>query len=202
MSLEYWMRELERFFESRADSLVEVLDAANCREAWLQAEMFRSFRHSAGLRSFSVNTLPIGPRKNADFSADDPSRVVGEVKILGWDYFTKDITGGSIRPIMDRLDRPITASDRDLVLGPWGLIVDFFRLVDFADRDRRDAILVLVVDERSQYDRSLARALRQINFVRPSRDVRYAAGLIRLWSLPNGASQVIAEQSIGRADWK
>ena len=184
MSLEFWMQELAVFFESRRDSLVEVLDAASCREAWLQAEMFRSFRHAAGMRSFSVNSLPIALRKNADFSAEDPSRVVGEVKILGWDYETKVITGGTLKLILDRLDRPITASDRDLVLGPWGLIVDFFHLLDFAEHNRRDAILVLIVDERSAYDRSLARALRQINFVGPSRDLQFPAGLIRLWPLP------------------
>jgi hypothetical protein len=76
-----------------------------------------------------------------------------------------------------------------MVLGPWGLIPDFFRLLDFAGRDDREAFLVLVVDERSPKDQSLARGLRGINFLSPSRDVRFPAGVIRIWSVLASAAQ-------------
>jgi len=72
------------------------------------------------------------------------------------------------------------------LLGGWGLIHDFFRLLDFANREKRDAYLVLIVDERHEKkrDSSMGRALRGINFVGPSHDVLFPAGVVRLWHIP------------------
>ncbi len=182
---EHWLDLLTQFFEAQSHALGEVFDAASCREGWLHGELFRQFRFRQGFNSFKVNSLKIGKGKTADFSAENP-KVVGEIKLLGWDYQTKCITGGGIKPFLKRVDFPITTEDRDLVMDKWGLIADFFRLLDFADREERDAYLVLIVDERKQEakDLTLARALRGINFIEPSRDIRFPAGVVRLWSVP------------------
>lgn len=185
-----WQKLLAEFFELHAKALGEIFDAMGCREGWLQGELFRWFRFHGGFDTFAVNSLQIGNSKKADFSAESPTRVVGEIKLLGYDYQPKTITGGSIKPFLNRIDQPITAADRSIILG-WGLIQDFFRLLDFAAQEKRDALLVLVIDERSQRDLSLARALRGINFVRPSTDIRFPAGVVRIWSV--GVGTAVAE---------
>src|SRR5262249_42788264 len=155
-------------------------------------------RFRRGLDTFAVNYLRISQKQKADFSAEEPTRLVGEIKLLGRDYEAKGITGGGIKPFLNRVDQPVTVADRNLILGPWGLIPDFVRLLDFAGREKREAILVLVVDERSQKERSLARALRGINFISPSQDVRFPAGVVRLWSVPVGTASAAASDGAAR----
>jgi hypothetical protein len=186
-----WRQVLIEFFETHSQALGEVFDAASCREGWLHGELFRWFRFHKGFDTFVVNSLWISDSQKSDFSADEPTRLVGEIKVLGWEYEPKTVTGGSIKPFLNRVEVPITGADRDLILGPWGLIPDFFRLVDFADREVRDAFLILVIDERSQYDRSLAQALRGINFLERSSDIRFPSGLVRIWSIPAAHAEAV-----------
>lgn len=113
-----WFELLVEFFDAHSESLGEVFDASGCREGWVQGELFRWFRCRRGFGTFAVNSLRISDTEKADFSAEEPTRVVREIKLVGWNYCTKNITGGSIKPFLSRVDQPITASDRDLVLGP------------------------------------------------------------------------------------
>ncbi len=181
----YWLESFEAFFRAHGDALVEVLDTACCRENWLHGELFRWFRFRQRVPTFKIGSLALSDTQKADFSAEEPIALVGEVKLLGWDYQSKGITGGSIKPVLERLDKPVTVADRDLLKGPWGLIPDFFRLIDFVKSHKREALLIVIADERRKdlNDSAMARSLRQINFVRESLDIPFAAGLIRIWTI-------------------
>lgn len=178
-----WFQLLSQFFESHSKGLGEVLDAEGCREGWLHGELFRYFRFHRGFESFKVNSLKIGEGKKADFSSEHPSKVVGEIKLLGSEYGTKCITGGAIKPFLERINLSITVADKNILCGRWGLIRDFFRLHDFAVREKRGAYLVLIVDKRHEKksDLSMTKALREINFIGPSKDLPFPAGVIRIW---------------------
>jgi hypothetical protein len=80
-----WLELLVDFFDSHSAALGEVFDAAGCREGWLHGELFRWFKFRQGLDSFLVNSLWISDSQKADFSAETPTRVVGEMKLLGWE---------------------------------------------------------------------------------------------------------------------
>lgn len=183
MTATQFVEELRQFFTAIERPLCDTLDAARCREGWLQGEMFRWFRRRAGFQDFQVNSLSIAPRCTADFHVEQPLRLVGEMKILGAGYMNKCITGGSIHPLLARVDRPVAESDRNLILGPWGLIPDFFRLLDFAVGDRRNALLVLIADGVIDSQTQMAQALRQINFISESVDVKTSRTLIRIWTV-------------------
>lgn len=186
-----WLELLVEFFRSGISSaLGEVLDASCCREGWLHGELYRHFHGRLGHESFAVNTLQIGRNKKADFASEVPARSVGEVKIIGNRYEQKCITGGALGPLMDRIDQPICAGDRSLVLGPWGLIPDFFRLLDYAADAQRDAYLALVADLRGPAGTSMDLALRRINFVTSSRDIESPFGLVRIWSVTSSCVRV------------
>lgn len=123
-----WIELFEEFFKSRSDAIGEIFDATYCRENWLHGELFRWFRFRRSYSTFKVDSLPLSNSHKADFSAEEPTPLVGEIKLLGWDYQPKVITGGSIQPVFERLDKPITAEDRNLDIGSWGLIHDFFQI--------------------------------------------------------------------------
>jgi len=177
------VEELRRFFQKIAQPLSEVLDAAGCREGWLQGELYRWFHKQPQYSRFRVNSLNIGQRRTADFDADTPIPLVGELKIIGKFYERKCITGGSLAAVMGRLDYPICAGDRQLVLGPWGLIPDFFRLLDFAINDNRAAFLILIIDDEGVPEGDLGRALRGINFLSQATEIPFKRGVIRIWDV-------------------
>jgi hypothetical protein len=172
--------ELGSFFESVEQPLCEVLDATECRERWLHGEMYRWFKRKPAYRSFRVNSFRLGEGKTADFDSEHPFPFVGEAKILGAGYETKCITGGALRPLMARLDRPIELADRRMIRG-WSLLSDFFRLLDGAMSHGRAAYLVLVAAGVHESDDLISRALRCINFARPSHDIAFGRGVIRIW---------------------
>jgi len=62
-----------------------VVNAAGCREGWLQGELFLAGRE----RGLRVNECAIGHRKKADLSFGDPPTMVAEIKIIGAGYFPK-----------------------------------------------------------------------------------------------------------------
>jgi hypothetical protein len=177
------IQDLKAFFEAVDHPLTEVLDAQCCREGWLHGEMYRWFRRLPQYSSFRVNALSIGPRQHADFDSMHPIPLVGEVKILGRDYLTKCITGGPLKPVLTKIGQPIMQSDRQLCLGSWGLIPDYFRLVDFAAKHGRSAYLVLVADGVTSVETSMAKALREINFGGVSIDIPIQRGMVRLWKV-------------------
>ena len=183
-----WISELKDFFNDCTKALAEVLDVCGCREGWLQAEMFRWFNTHKRYETFLVNSLKIAPRKKADFSLEGRNPIgrnpiVGEIKIIGADYQNKCITGGGIKPVLNKLDAPIKSSDKKLCIGSWGLIPDFFRLINFAKGSDFRAYMVLVVDDPENACTSIAEVLRKINFIGRSTDISFVRGVVRIWRI-------------------
>ena len=176
-----WLDRIAEFFETRGDELVPIMDAWGCREGWVQGELFRFFR-IAGHENFHVNR-ELANVKFDLWSDCLEAPMVGEMKLIGTTYQPKCITGGARKPIQQRLNEPIGPNDRDLNLGSWGLILDYFRLIDTKLPANYERLLVLVADLGDGGSELMARVLRSIEFLGARREVRFGRGLVRLWSL-------------------
>ena len=89
--------------------------------------------------------------------------MVGELKILGGGYQPKCITGGTLKPMLGRTAPIRPRDEEDLCLGPWGLIPDYYRLINATLAPATQRLLVLVADMRA-VDTDLALVLRDIHF--------------------------------------
>lgn len=192
-----WIDGFTAFFETVTESLPQILDAAKCREAWLQAECFRFFRERGDC--FYVNTEPL-PREDgklndkADFSsyesdADDAAiTMIGELKLLGTSgYQSKMFCGGPIGDLVDRLDRDRrllldAAEVQDRVAG--GLLRDYVRLKNYRQGERLPRLLILVLDTRAKEPDSLGRLLQAVELERRATVLaKTDAFLGKCWSL-------------------
>ncbi len=174
-----WMDRFARFFRDRGADLADVLDAARCREGWVQGELYLRMRaHAPGFR---VNAK--SAEKFFDFHAPEPEPLVGELKLLGDGYQRKVVTGGSLKAVERFLGAPITPADRESVLlGAWGLVPDYFRLLDATAPPGTARLLVLVADVGDEDD-PVGSALKRIDFACPSRVVLLRRGLVRIWDV-------------------
>ena|GEM_PF-2148225 len=99
-------------FESVSNTLSIVLQAAGCREGWLQGEFFR-YGHSLNI-PIDVNDFDLGNRQKADLSSDHHPKMVAEIKIVGADYQSKMIK--CIESDVERLRRLSEEWERYMIL--------------------------------------------------------------------------------------
>ncbi len=173
-----WLKKMEQFFERKKVALTEVLDAAGCREGWLQGELFREFRAMPG---FMMNEFLIKKGETADIAC--AKQMAGELKSIGADYSPKCITGGALRPFLKRDIPQLDSSDSDLNLGSWGLVPDYFRLLNAPLPPGGSRLLILVADVQKSSTGSLATALRTIDFAGTSARVELPRGFVRIWDV-------------------
>lgn len=140
-----WKEEWEAFFNSRLPALVEVLDAGNCREGWLQAEAFRYFREHPSFYCHYAH-MSDGGRHKADFAACSGEHrnarltFLGECKVLGISRYQPKVVTGAHADVARILkehsgDRPIVFGNdentwRYLHEGSFSVLSDYFRLVN------------------------------------------------------------------------
>jgi hypothetical protein len=80
-----WLKFFVDTIGSINERLAVVVNAAGCREGWLQGELF-IFGREHGLR---VNRYSLGHRQTADLSCGEAPDMVAEIKIVGAHYFPK-----------------------------------------------------------------------------------------------------------------
>lgn len=87
---ELFLREIERVHVR----LEQVLDVLNCRECWLQVELYLAMRQHDP--TFAINRYCYsGARRNckADFSSENGGGMIAELKLLGNGYLSKCFDG-------------------------------------------------------------------------------------------------------------
>lgn len=177
-----WENAFCEMFAEISGPLGCILRANGCREGWLQGEVFRHFRSRDKAVYTNYVTLPSpGGLKNrkadlAIYSGHENYarlQLVGEIKVYGErGYYAKNLTGGSLIEVQRRIadsGKPITFSncraDRQLVTG-YGLLADYFRLVDFVSEDTPTKLLLLCVQKHESPD-EFGRVLRRVEFEAP-----------------------------------
>lgn len=177
---QYWIEGFRELFKSIEDSLPVVLDAAGCREGWIQGEAYKFFRNCGD--AFYVNTETIknpsdtGYQK-ADFASyesqedDAPLLFIGELKVFGTHgYCTKNLTGGPLRPFIKRVQQGETITflntDEHWEMAQGGLLWDYFRIIKHKPSLDIPRILFLVIDTRSKKTDNFGRVIQSVNFER------------------------------------
>ena len=80
-----WLKFFDKTIERLQEPFAMVLLASGCREAWLQAELFRAGRDF----DLRVNEYRLGKRMTADLSHGHPVDMLAEIKIVGANYQSK-----------------------------------------------------------------------------------------------------------------
>ena len=100
-----WIAYFDQFFSPRAEELAVIIDAAGCREGWVQGEMFLHGR-DLGLRTNAT-------RSRFDLLCPSPP-MIAEIKICGGGYAQK--MRGFIEGDVQKLSRAAGPYDRFMIL--------------------------------------------------------------------------------------
>lgn len=143
-------------FASIGPRLERVIDLASCRELWLQAELCLYLRDRG--TDISVNQLAIGGGRKVDFSAELPTRMAAELKILGNGYSLKCFDGNArvSRFHPKEPEGRVRITDEDFASASGYFLHDCARLRQLSGKFER--FMLLVIDRRGRQD-SLGRAL-------------------------------------------
>jgi hypothetical protein len=178
-----WPDLFRRAIEHVGPRLSLVLDLADCRERWLQAEMYFYLRRLDP--AFEIGRVPIGRNSKADFYGESPTKMIAELKVLGSGYLAKCFDGtGKIpecycsKPVGTRV--PVTAEHLDNAQGYF--LHDVNRLRSVPGEYSR--LMILVVDRRPPVDR-LGQALMAVQISPHELTVESTAGdwIVRIWTV-------------------
>lgn len=188
-----WVDIFKDEFRKARKSLPTVLNAARCRELWLQGEFYRSIVSYDS--DFVVNDFPIGKRKTADFYGKKPYEMVAELKVYGLysNYVRKNlygrdsVTGFLPKPQNSRI--LVTSNHRKVVNAKESSVIkDYFRLLDFVGV--RSKYLILVLDKQD-YDHEqncaqmeFRKAIMAIKFAKKESCYETNEFLVRIWRIP------------------
>jgi hypothetical protein len=178
-----WPELFRGAIEQLGPRLSLVLDIADCRERWLQAEMYLHLRQFDP--AFQVGHVAVGPNSKADFYGESPERMVAEVKLLGSGYKAKCFAGTGIIPecfSAAKSGARVRVQAEHLADATGYFLHDVNRLQSLNGDYAR--FVILVVDQRPPLDR-LGRALLAVQLSDDEVTVESPAGdwIARIWAI-------------------
>ncbi len=177
-----WIGEIEAVFDSIESEFAIVLDAAGCREGWLQGEFFHRLNQRDG--TFRVNWFQLAKNSHADLYGELHGKMVAEIKIVGQrGYLKKNINGtssiGAFLPDDPNGRIDITPSLLEQVNEKEGSVLkDYCRLKRADDELRK--YLMLVIHKNGLID-DAGRAAQAIKFPGDETELDYRGFFVRIW---------------------
>jgi len=182
---ETWPSKFRTTFDALAPSLAVVLNAAGCREGWLQEELYRQLANQDP--DFQVNTYELGPGKRADLHGIRPVPMIAELKVFGdRGFYNKNLDG---RSNIDIYQTPMADARIDLTPEHLGrvhpsvdsLLRDYQRLREHPSKDI-EKYLILVLHLSGKPDR-FGQAVRAIRISNNELTFHYPNVLVRIWAV-------------------
>lgn len=160
-----------------------ALDLSDCRERWLQAEMYFYLRQFDP--EFRIGHIAVARGSKADFFGMTPAPMIGELKVLGSGYHRKCFDGsGSIPSCFTSSDAGVRThlTDEHLLNAGGYFLHDVHRMRSFIGDYER--YVILVVDQRPPLD-DLGAALLSIQVAEEETTVESPTGdwLARIWKI-------------------
>ena len=177
-----WIDLFEQVFDSISEPLSVVLNAARCREGWLQGEFYRHLIERD--KDFRVNEYKIPLGGKADLCGKKPSRMVAEIKVYGvWNYYQKNIDGHSNIDMylpMNKGQRIDVIEEHINRAKSGSLLNDLIRLRKI--REDLERYMILVIHKNEQVDK-FGEAIQAIRLTQKEFTFEYPDFLVRIWEV-------------------
>ena len=176
-----WTDLFEEVFDSVRESLPVVLNAAGCREGWLQGEFYR--RLIGRNTCFPVNTFPIGPRAKADLCGVKPPRMVAEIKICSlYEFQERNTDGHSVGPyVPEHEGQRVDITPEQVNRAPSGsLLCDLLRSQHLEEDIEK--YVILVIDKNGHPDKS-GEAIQALRLTHKETTLDYDGFFVRIWQV-------------------
>jgi hypothetical protein len=98
-----WPELFKEFFRIIDKPLGEVFCAEGLREMWLQGEFYRYFKPQYD--SFRINHSLNNSRIKHDLYSEQPTKMIAEIKVYGWDFQGKNLDGSSIKKYSEEVSK-------------------------------------------------------------------------------------------------
>jgi hypothetical protein len=204
-----WLQVLLDAVNHVKDRLPLAMTADGCREAWLQAEIMM---YAEGNADYSIwtNTEPViwakggkpGGQKYdlASYEDDGAVTMVGEVKIIGWNFQHKCIFGRKshlLRELMqEKADSKCFTAEQvdDGERAGWSLIEDAARLMRHPCKNK--CLLLVILDPKdtsklTAKQRAFHKALHRIQFENlDHKTEKFGDITVKVWMLPEANSDL------------
>ena len=178
-----WTRLFKEVFDSLSEPFSVVLNAAGCREGWLQGEFFR--RLHVRDHAFVVSEHKIGPRAKADLYGEKPSRMVAEIKVYGLNGYQKKNMDGLASHIawyVPEQEGQRVDITREQINGArsGSLLYDLFRLQHV--KGEIEKYLILVIQKAKEVD-TFGEAIQAVRGTPREATFDYADFFVRIWQV-------------------